>query len=288
MLYSDRSIFLGIADNVLNKVKEFEIEKDVKVVFGSTIGSISKGIQRLDSDYDARFLYVSKDNQFVSKERIHLESSIRHRIFDKEDKCNCIAMWEISAFLNFLVEPYIDNGYSYKLIRNILWTFYSPYAYDPYALQTQLLPLLNKSLNVKLEFDFHRKNAYELMDKFLVSNDVRDYLNSIHHFLSLKWIYISNEIPPISIWPLTVLLPYDDKNVVSLLVSEIRVRNTNILQKKEVSTLLPILSRLSDNCVSLIYKEGEISESVIRENIEHMLWIIRHYLLLDSIDKLDM
>jgi predicted nucleotidyltransferase len=288
MLYSDKSIFLGIADNISDKVKEFEIEKNVKVVFGSTIGSISKGTHRLDSDYDARFLYISKSNQFISKEKNHLEKLIRFRIFDKENKCNCIAMWEVSAFLNFLAEPYIDNGYSYKLIRNVLWTFYSPYAYDPYALQPQLLFLISKSLSIKLEFEFHKENSCELMNKFLVSNDVRDYLNAIHHFLSLKWIYISNEIPPMSIWPLMALLSNDDKMELSLLITKIRVRNTNILQEKEVNILLPILSRLSKNCIPLIHKESEISESVIRGNIEHMLWIIRHHLLLDPIDKLNM
>ena len=43
-------------NEILSQVEEFEKRYNKKVVFGSVLGSISKGVERYDSDYDSRFL----------------------------------------------------------------------------------------------------------------------------------------------------------------------------------------------------------------------------------------
>ena len=46
---------------LMEEVMACEKEKHMKVVYGALVGSISKGLQLIDSDYDTRFLYINEN-----------------------------------------------------------------------------------------------------------------------------------------------------------------------------------------------------------------------------------
>ena len=59
-------------NEILSQVEEFEKRYNKKVVFGSVLGSISKGVERYDSDYDSRFLYFDVTNQEIVRWDTHV------------------------------------------------------------------------------------------------------------------------------------------------------------------------------------------------------------------------
>lgn len=195
MLYGDR-LFV---DGLMQEVTDIEEERRIKIIFGSTIGSISRGIQRYTSDYDVRFLYVDRNHNFIDSGYRHIEDRIRYRIFNDNKAYNCIAFWETSAFLNFLHEPYINQGVKYKLARNVIWSFLSSYQFDPYGISGKILPLLTKVINIDCEINHH----YTILGDYcrarnpLVALD--DYFKVTHAYLSLLWIKQERTVPPLHI-----------------------------------------------------------------------------------------
>lgn len=201
MLYGNK-VFV---DGLMREVNNVEAERNIKVIYGSTIGSISRGIQRYTSDYDVRFLYVGKDNNFINSCDRHIEDKIRYRVFNDNKAYNCIAFWEISAFLNFLCEPYITQGVQYKLVRNVLWSFFSPYRFDPYGISSKIEPLLLKTINIECETDHHYSILSDFCQKRSSSLVLADYFSAMHAYLSLLWIMKEQTIPPLHILPLMTL-----------------------------------------------------------------------------------
>ena len=201
MLYGGR-LFV---DGLMQEVHNVEAERGIKVIFGSTIGSISKGIQRYTSDYDVRFLYVDRHNNFIDSSDRHVEDRIRYRIFDDNKAYNCITFWEISAFLNFLCEPYISQGAQYKLARNVIWSFLSPYQFDPYGISSKIAPLLTKAINIDCEIDHH----YTILRSYCQDRNpfepLADYFRAMHAYLSLLWIKQERTVPPLHIMTLMFL-----------------------------------------------------------------------------------
>jgi predicted nucleotidyltransferase len=195
MLYGSR-LFIN---DLMQEVTNVETERDIKIIFGSTIGSISRGTQRYTSDYDVRFLYVDRNHNFIDRCDRHTEDRIRYRKFNDNKAYNCIAFWEASAFLNFLHEPYINQGIQYKLARNVIWSFFSPYQFDPYGISAKILPLLTKVVNIDCEINHY----YSLLGDYCQTRDpfvsLNDYFQVIHAYLSLLWIKQERTIPPLHI-----------------------------------------------------------------------------------------
>lgn len=156
-----------IQEIICTKAREIASEINGKIVFGAMVGSISQGVHAADSDYDTRFLYIRDDfpanilNPAVCKEkdivtRYYPESGL---FYDK------IPLWELSSFLQFIVNPVIDGEHSAGLHHNIAWTFFSPYVWDPYGLVSKLTPMIYPVCNVKLELQHHISKIEEFFDR---------------------------------------------------------------------------------------------------------------------------
>ena len=176
---------------------DFESDRGCQVIFGTMIGSCSQGLNNPTSDLDVRFLFLGRNLDVIEEKNRHKEERIRFQIHDKTKKCNCIALWEISAFLNFIYEPYIDRGTNYKLIRNVIWTFGSDFIFDPLGLRQEIFPLIEQSIDLQSEFEYHlnemKKNEVLWQEKPLF----RSLVYSLYHGLSCYWIITVNSIPPI-------------------------------------------------------------------------------------------
>lgn len=191
MLFGDRAF----VEEMMSSVRRTEREKGFRVIYGSNIGSISRGITCPDSDYDIRFIFVGPSAEPTDKALLHTEERIRYRLFDETKPYNCIAFWDTDAFINFLSEPYIDSGVQYKLFRNTVWSFMSPYRYDPYGIAVKTESLLRRCINLDYEKSHYcreltRSGRFEDIT-------VQDYLNIAHAFLSLRWIEKFGDVPPL-------------------------------------------------------------------------------------------
>lgn len=230
MLYKQNS---ELVKSIFETVKNFEKINKCKVIFISTIGSHSKEIGREDSDYDLRCLYVKNNFEFLERKYIHDEKKIRFRIFNDKSLCNCIPFWEISAFLNFLYEPYINNGYKYKLIKNVFWTFKSQYTFDPHGLQKQLLPLIERQFSPLDEFNYvlnETNHFFELINKKEFNK--RNLLESIYGVIYLEWMISNKRLPPISIYQLLETKGIKENQILFDFIDRIKLSNSNNIKNK--------------------------------------------------------
>ncbi len=179
MLYGNEKI----QKEIINQIEKFEKKFNKKVVFGAMVGSISKGVERYDSDYDTRFLYLDKvEDEYIrwdktgsdlKEEQIHYcyvpekcncyangrEYRKEHHKFDLEDKSlfyDKIAFWELTSFLNFLKVPVLDNKFSVGLYHIVSWTFNSPFCWDPYGIGSKISCLLDEMFRPEYEIQYYR------------------------------------------------------------------------------------------------------------------------------------
>lgn len=181
-------------------IKNVEDRKHFKVLYIGTVGSISCGLSDKESDYDVKCLFM-RNNSLIDKSEQHNEEKIRFREFNSEKIYECIAFWEISAFVNFLAEPFIDSGNKYDLWRNVMWLFMTPYAWDPLGLKEKIRYDLLSCMNLQNELLYH----YNIMDKLLRDKktagtfSAKEISRLLHAFLSIEWIHKKNELPPLNL-----------------------------------------------------------------------------------------
>ena len=274
MLYGDR-LFV---DGLMQEVNNVEAERGIRIIFGSTIGSISRGIQRYTSDYDVRFLYIDQSGDYIKREERHIEDRIRYRKFDNHKAYNCIALWEVSAFLNFLCEPYINQGVQYKLARNVIWSFLSQYQYDAYGIGGKILPLLIKAINIDCEINHHYTilGDYCRTGNTLVALD--DYFKCAHAYLSLLWIKQEGTVPPLHIMTLMALADHKICNHINhyLAVNRSYKDNSVDLVKAEITDSIyeqfaALMGEIQPREIDIL-NEFKKSERMV----EKMLYIIQH------------
>ncbi len=194
MLYGNKAF----VDKLKDDIRVVEKRQGFRTVFASTIGSISKGMQREDSDYDVRALYIWNTGM-LEKDEYHLENRIRHREWYPERLYDCIAFWEIGAFLNFLNEPCIDSGYKYQLAKNVAWSFFSEYADDPYGISQLVVDAVKESVDPALERQYHWNVWGKTMERLKAEPSRKNLMNLLHAYLSIDWIDRTNELPPLNI-----------------------------------------------------------------------------------------
>ena len=278
MLFGEKR-FISALQSEISKVEK---NRSFTVVFASTIGSISKGIQRYTSDYDIRCLYRLNDTQAID---YHSESQIRYRQYNPTEPYNCIAFWEIRAFVNFLREPYIDGQATYKLFRNVLDSFLSPYKYDPYGLTEKIFPLVKMIVPLQHDLLYHQKSLSSLIAKYPENVPINQYINMLHSFLSIQWIIKYNEVPPMNILSLSSSASNEIKNQINRVLELFREHSSQAIDQYtlDIPEHLQVdyedsISNLSENKTTFSLKDihsesCDLVASII-EIIEYELSII--------------
>lgn len=190
---------LELQEEVIKQAQKYAEEDGVKLVFGAMIGSISKGLQYADSDYDERFLYLRKDfPQKICIPTEMKEEELVKRHYPENKIYDCIPFWEMTSFLQFLVEPGFKDDFSVGLYNIVGWTFLSPYIWDPYGLQSKLVPLMNKIFCSEYEIAYHK----EVLEKYIVEFGreriiTKNYLYAVHAAATIEWSVKYKEQPPV-------------------------------------------------------------------------------------------
>lgn len=201
MLYGNAKV----QAEILEHVGQFEKEYNKKVIFGSMVGSISKGLERFDSDYDTRFLYLDQSEQGIvrwdqteediAEEQIHIcyipdrmncyvggrNYRDKYHEFELSDKSyfyDKIAFWELTSFVNFLKKPKLDNKFSVGLYHIVSWTFNSPFCWDPYGIAGKVRCLLDEMFIPEYEIQYYRNYIVNAKKKRSV-DDKRIFICSL-------------------------------------------------------------------------------------------------------------
>ena len=216
-------------------IRDIEVRKNFTVLYIGTVGSISCGLSDKVSDYDVKCLFIRK-NSFIDKSDKHNEEKIRFREFNTEKVYECIAFWEISAFINFLAEPFIDSGNKYDLWRNVMWLFMTPYAWDPLGLREKIRYDLLSCMNLQNELLHH----YNIMDKLFSDKKAdgnynrKEFSRLLHAFLSIQWIRMKNELPPLNLFSLLSIT--SDQRINDFYVENL-INDYKSLEKNENSSV---------------------------------------------------
>ena len=188
-------------EDVLEEARKYADEEGIKLIFGAMVGSVSKGLHYADSDYDTRFLYLRKD----FPEKICIPSKMKEeelvkRYYPKDKIFEWIPFWEATSFLQFLDNPSFIGDFSVGLYNIVGWTFQSPYIWDPYGLQSKIMPLINTIFKKEYEISYHRtilqKYKSELEKEHVI---VKSCLYSLHAAATIEWCMRYNSQPPIDL-----------------------------------------------------------------------------------------
>lgn len=196
MLYGS----MDIQNDVIREVKEYCAVNGFKPIFGSMVGSISHGVNYINSDYDTRFLYLRSDfpDNICLPDKM-CEKDLIKRIWPKENKVwEWIPLWEFSSFLQFLTIPSFKNDFSVGLYNVVGWTFQSPYQWDPYGIRNKIMPLINDIFIKEYEIEYHLKlieGEYEFNSREPLP--AKTYLSIFHSAMTIDWSLKRNSQPPV-------------------------------------------------------------------------------------------
>lgn len=197
MLYGD----IELQREVIREVEQYAKREGIKPIFGAMVGSISQGVQYPDSDYDTRFLYLRSD----FPEKICIPSQMKEeelvkRYYPKDKVYEWIPFWEATSFFQFLTMPSFLNDFSVGLYNIVGWTMMSPYIWDPYGLQSKLMPLIHKMFHPEYEIAYHKRELENYCGEWgAESVIVKSYLYSVHAAATIEWSLKYKEQPPVDL-----------------------------------------------------------------------------------------
>ncbi len=236
MLYGSKDI----QEEILGRIAQFEKKYNKKVVFGALVGSISKGMERYDSDYDTRFLYLDCQEQgFARWDKIdHIKECQIHQCYIPSGKerfitgddyrnryCEIaerdeglfydkIAFWELTSYLHFLKKPELDDRFSVGLYHIVSWTFNSPFCWDPYGIKSKLSCLVDEMFIAEYEIQYYKGYIQRALKKDPVM--IREYIYSIYYALAIEYCMEKNRFAPVYFKSLLAFC--NDPNLKSVIV----------------------------------------------------------------------
>ncbi|MCJ7935232.1 MAG: nucleotidyltransferase domain-containing protein [Chryseobacterium sp.] len=180
---------------ILEKIKEVENEKGVKVLLAVESGSRAWGFASPDSDYDIRFIYRHEKDWYLSP-------------------------WDKDETIEFMTEDDLDgSGWDLRKTFHLLlksnaallsW-FYSPIVYKENAKFTELFRPLADACFSPIAVSYH---YLSMSKKYLEAcrNDevkLKSYFYCLRTTLTGKWIIEKGTVPPVLFSDLLVLV--DDR-----------------------------------------------------------------------------
>ena len=187
---------LDLKKIIQEKLKEIEKRENVKVILAVESGSRAWGFESKDSDYDVRFLYVRKAENYLKLE------GVRDVIEWQLDEVLDINGWDIQKALRLL----------YKSNPTLFEWCASPIVYHQTTEADELRKLLNVYFSEKKSLFHYWHMADSNYREYLKTAQVKakKYFYVLRPILASKWIIKYQAAPPIEFTQLVDTL-MDDK-----------------------------------------------------------------------------
>lgn len=274
-------------ESIMSEAKNYADTHGMKLIFGAMVGSVSKGLQYADSDYDTRFLYLREDfPQKICVPSQMKEEDLVKRYYTDGEVYEWIPFWEMTSFLQFLNEPSFKDDFSVGLYNIVGWTFMSPYVWDPYGLQSKLMPLINSIYNSKYEVAYHNKILEKYKPEFREETVItKSYLYAVHAAATIEWSVMYNVQPPIDLQTLLLGLNHADIwTEIDKILQEARIRvrhsfESGITELHDahftiVTSKNTIIEKYIEKIMNLEYTDEKVDEKHCKHVISHMYQII--------------
>lgn len=196
-------------ERILEELRQIEEKENVKIIMAIESGSRAWGFASPDSDYDVRFIYVRKKEDYLKLEGIR--DVIEWRLDDTLD----INGWDIKKALQLL----------YKSNPTVFEWCASPIVYMERAEFAWLKELLPQYFSVKRSLFHYWHMANTNYREYLKGDEVRvkKYFYILRPLLAAKWILDKKIAPP---------MLFDDL-VEAELEDEIRPELNRLLEMKK-------------------------------------------------------
>lgn len=171
---------------ILNRLRNAEQEHDIKVLYACESGSRAWGFASVDSDYDVRFIYVRKEDWYLSFNIESKRDVIEYPIVDEID----CSGWDLKKALYLFTRT---NG-------ALLEWLASPIKYIEITdVADRLRELAPRAINMTA-LCYHyshmaRNNAREHLTKDLVK--LKKYFYVLRPLFAIRYIEQTNTVPPI-------------------------------------------------------------------------------------------
>lgn len=174
---------MSIQENILNKLSEIEKAENIIILHAVESGSRAWGFASPDSDYDVRFIYVRRKNDYLRLEKIR--DVIEWEINDTYD----INGWDISKVLRLL---HNSNPTIFEWIH-------SPVVYRSDNIIKEFTPEIDSFFSCKAGL-YHYINTAILNQKKHIKNEyikLKKYFYIIRPLLACRWILENGTPPPV-------------------------------------------------------------------------------------------
>lgn len=207
-------------EKILQKLKEIEAQKDIKILFACESGSRAWGFASPDSDYDVRFIYKHDLNYYLS-------------------------LWDKTDVIEFMTEDDLDgSGWdlrkTVKLLAKsnapLLEWLYSPVVYyQDEAFVKQMKDLAIECFSPIASLHHYLGTTKNFMEACQAEEvKLKSYFYALRTALAGKWIIEKNSFPPVAFVELLSIAPLDVQEKVLELMEIKAVQDEKYLHPKEV------------------------------------------------------
>lgn len=248
---------------IINKLNEIEKKERVKIIYAIESGSRAWGFESIDSDYDVRFIYVRKKEDYLClDEKSDVIELPIDEVFD-------ISGWDIKKALKLL----------YKSNPSLLEWFASPIVYKETKEASYIREVTPLYFSQKKSYHHYQKMAKTLL-KYINKEKVpvKKYLYILRCILSSQYIVHNKKQPPIEI---ERLIECELPNELREDINKLLMIKKNSNEKKYVNRISSldefILTNLDERDVSSLMDGeslweplNEVFRKVIEKNSDDM------------------
>lgn len=238
--------------HIIKKLMEIEASEGVRILFACESGSRGWGFPSLDSDYDVRFIYIRKGQDY--SRLFPLPTEMRFPIIDDLD----IAGWDLFKVLTLL---YKSNVSPFEWIQ-------SPVVYHEFnGFKTSFRTMIENYFDA-------RRHAHHYLG--IVRSKVEDLrretmkLKSLFYILrsllAADWSMTNRDYAPMTLAELSVLLPDD----VKVEVMQLQKLKSQVDEGFVYSCSAIISNYIETKLIHLEHQVGQVPVSVLnKEGLEN-------------------
>ena len=243
----------NIGKDINASLNEVEQKYNVEILLAIESGSRAWGFASPDSDYDVRFIYMQRPENYI-------------RIDDNED------------YIDWMLDEVFDiNGWDLKkaLLNfakgnpNLMEWAQSPIVYRKSDKWDVIAPVVKKCFSEKASINHYYGTANSTYHKSLTTDKVKykKYFYALRPLLCCRWIERFHEIPPMRFDDLLRLFDGTDSDLTGKLLEEIN-RLVEIKVETEESELNAHIPMIKSFIESELAKQREIAEKIEDDRIK--------------------